>query len=81
MSIKHLGTNALPKLFSIKGSIDAKLSKWSWVPNHLTDKVMQMIAQVLPQHLPKRMLEYRNQYEHHLIIKMSDDGIYEAQSF
>ncbi|HBD03057.1 MULTISPECIES: D-lactate dehydrogenase [Psychrobacter] len=81
LSIKHLGTNALPKLFSIKGSIDAKLSKWSWVPNHLTDKVMQMIAQVLPQHLPKRMLEYRNQYEHHLIIKMSDDGIYEAQSF
>ncbi|WP_071003640.1 D-lactate dehydrogenase [Psychrobacter sp. AntiMn-1] len=81
LSIKHLGTNALPKLFSIKGSIVAKLSKWSWVPNHLTDKVMQMIAQVLPQHLPKRMLEYRNQYEHHLIIKMSDDGIYEAQSF
>ncbi len=81
LSIKHLGTNALPKLFSIKGSIDAKLSKWSWVPNHLTDKVMQMIAQLLPQHLPKRMLEYRNQYEHHLIIKMSDDGIYEAQSF
>lgn len=81
LSIKHLGTNALPKLFSIKGSIDAKLSKWSWVPNHLTDKVMQMIAQVLPQHLPKRMLEYRNQYEHHLIIKMSDEGIYEAQSF
>ena len=81
LSIKHLGTNALPKLFSIKGSIDAKLSKWSWVPNHLTDKVMQMIAQVLPQHLPKRMLEYRNQYEHHLIIKMSDEGIHEAQSF
>ena len=81
LSIKHLGTNALPKLFSIKGSIDAKLSKWSWVPNHLTDKVMQMIAQVLPQHLPKRMLGYRNQYEHHLIIKMSDEGIYEAQSF
>ena len=81
LSIKHLGTNALPKLFSIKGSIDAKLHKWSWLPNHLTDKVMQMIAQILPQHLPKRMLEYRNQYEHHLIIKMSDDGIYEAQSF
>lgn len=81
LSIKHLGTNALPKLFSIKGSIDAKLHKWSWLPNHLTDKVMQMIAQILPQHLPKRMLEYRNQYEHHLIIKMSDEGIYEAQSF
>ena len=81
LSIKHLGTNALPRLFSIKGSIDAKLSKWSWVPKHLTDKVMQMIAHVLPQHLPTRMLEYHNQYEHHLILKMSDEGIKEANAF
>jgi len=81
LSIKHLGTDALPKLFAIKGTIDAKLHKWSWLPNHLTDKLMQMTAQVLPQHLPKRMLEYRNQYEHHLMIKMSDAGIDEAAHF
>ena len=27
------------------------------------------------------MMEYRNQYEHHLIINMSDEGIAEAQDF
>ena len=81
LSIKHLGTNALPRLFSIKGAMDAKFHKWSWMPKHFTDKVMQFIANIFPKHLPKRMLEYRDQYEHHLILKMSDEGIAEAQDF
>lgn len=81
LSIKHLGTNALPRLFSIKGAMDAKFHKWSLMPKHFTDKVMQFIATLFPKHLPKRMMEYRNQYEHHLIIKMSDEGIAEAQDF
>lgn len=81
LSIKHLGTNALPRLFSIKGAIDAKLHKWSWMPKHFTDKVMQFVANIFPKHLPERMMEYRDKYEHHLIIKMSDEGITEAQDF
>lgn len=81
LSIKHLGTDALPRLFSIKGAIDAKFHKWSWMPKHFTDKVMQFIATLFPKHLPKRMIEYREQYEHHLILKMSDEGIAEAQDF
>ena len=81
LSIKHLGTNALPRLFSIKGAIDAKLNKWSWMPKHFTDKVMQFIGSIFPRHLPDRMLAYRDKYEHHLIIKMSDNGIAEAQNF
>lgn len=81
LSIKHLGTDALPRLFSIKGRIDSKLNKLLWVPKHFTDKAMQLIAKAFPQHLPKRMLEYRDKYEHHLIMKMSDGGIEEAQTF
>lgn len=81
LSIKHLGTDALPRLFSIKGRIDAKLKKWSWAPKHFTDKAMQLIAKIFPQHLPKRIRDYRDNYEHHLIIKMSDEGIEEAHTF
>ncbi|WP_204902191.1 D-lactate dehydrogenase [Psychrobacter sanguinis] len=81
LSIKHLGTDTLPRLFSIKGAIDAKLNKWSWMPKHFTDKVMQFIANIFPNYLPKRMTQYRNKYEHHLILKMSDAGIIEAQVF
>ena len=81
LSIKHLGTDALPRLFAIKGAIDAKFSKWSWMPKHFTDKVMQFVGNIFPKHLPERMMEYRDKYEHHLILKMSDDGIEEAQAF
>jgi len=42
---------------------------------------MQFTSKLFPAHLPNRMLEYRDQYEHHLILKMSDDGIDEASVF
>jgi len=36
---------------------------------------------VLPQHLPERLRDYHQRYEHHLILKMSDDGIQEATNY
>lgn len=81
LSIQHLGTDRLPKLFAIKGRIDAALNKMPFLPKYLTDRVMQFVSQLLPAHLPKRMLEFRDNYKHHLILKMSDDGISEAATY
>ncbi len=81
LSVLHLGTERLPRLFSIKGSIDAALSKLSWLPKSLTDKCMQFCSRLFPLHIPPRLLQYRKDYEHHLILKMSDEGIAEADTF
>lgn len=81
ISIERLGTDRLPKLFALKGRLDATLNKWPIVPKYLTDHVMQFTSKLFPAHLPNRMLEYRDRYEHHLILKMSDDGIDEASVF
>jgi D-lactate dehydrogenase len=81
LSVLHLGTERLPRLFSIKGSIDAALDKVSWLPKSLTDKCMQFCSRLFPQHIPPRLLQYRKDYEHHLILKMSDEGIAEADAF
>ncbi|MAJ71047.1 MAG: D-lactate dehydrogenase [Pseudomonadota bacterium] len=81
LSVKHLGTDRLPKMFALKGRIDALLNKVSFVPDFLTDRLMQGVSGLLREHLPDRMLEYREKYEHHLILKMSDEGIAEAQAF
>lgn len=81
LSVKHLGTDRLPKMFALKGRIDAVLNKVSWIPDFLTDRIMQGTAGLLREHLPDRMLAYREKYEHHLILKMSDEGIAEAQDF
>ena len=42
---------------------------------------MQFTASLFPSHLPKRMLDFREQYEHHLILKTSDTGIAEAKDY
>ncbi|WP_227731988.1 D-lactate dehydrogenase [Yersinia proxima] len=79
--INSMGTNNMPRFFTLKGKIDARLSKVPFLVDHLTDRVMQGFSQVLPNHLPKRIKSYRNRYEHHLMLKMSGEGITEAQQF
>ena len=81
LAVKHLGTGRLPKMFAAKGRIDALLNKQSWLPSFLSDRIMQSAARLFPNHLPDSLMQYRNQYEHHLILKMSDEGIEEADAF
>ena len=75
LSVLHLGTKRLPKLFAVKGRVDATLNKISWLPPYLSDRAMQFFSRLFPEHLPKRMRAYRKQYEHHLVLKLSNDSI------
>ncbi|CNE26425.1 D-lactate dehydrogenase [Yersinia kristensenii] len=79
--INNMGTNNMPRFFTLKGKIDARLNKVPFLIDHLTDRIMQGFSQVLPSHLPKRLKSYRSKYEHHLMLKMSGEGITEAQQF
>ena len=78
--IDKLGTDRLPLFFAIKGAVDARLRKIPFLGN-LTDRAMQFAARLWPRVLPARMTDFRDQYEHHLILKMKDDGIAEAASW
>ena len=79
--IKKFGTHWLPKLFALKAKVDRWAKKIDFLPNHLSDKMMQAISRVLPEHLPKKLWQYRDQYEHHLIVKMGGDGVQEARDY
>ena len=79
--IEKLGTNFLPTLFELKRKVDHISKKTSLLPNNLSDKLMQLFSKLLPNHLPKRIENYRELFEHHWIIEMSDDGIEEARIF
>ena len=81
LTIEKLGTDVMPKLFAVKGRTDATLNKLPVLPKYLSDRVMQGVSHLFPQHLPDRLLEFRDRYEHHLILKMSEGGIAEAQAF
>ena len=73
--IEKLGTNFLPTLFELKRKVDHLSKKTSLLPNNLSDKLMQFMSKFWPNHLPKRIEKYRELFEHHWIIEMSDDGL------
>ena len=79
--IHCLGTDYLPKMFALKASITGFLNKFTFLPKHIPDKLLQWLSQLWPQCLPKKMLDFRDRYEHHLILKMSDAGINEAKQY
>ena len=71
LMIHWLGTQRMPMLFGMKGALDARLQKFGLLPSNLLDRIMQRLSQLLPEALPKRMLQFRDAYEHHLILKVS----------
>ena len=81
LMIKYLGTDRLPMFFALKGIMDARLNKLPILPKYLTDHVMQVIAKIWPNILPERMRDFHKRYEHHLMLKMRDDGIEEAEAY
>ena len=81
LSIKHIGTKRLPKLYAIKSNLEYYLNKIPLVPKFLPDQILYYLSRLFPEHLPKRLIDYRNQYEHYLILDMSDEGIEEARKY
>ncbi|MCK7597688.1 D-lactate dehydrogenase [Microbulbifer sp. CAU 1566] len=79
--IEKLGTGRMPQFFSIKGRMDAWLEKRRFLPRFFSDRLLQKLSRLLPQHLPERMLAYREEYEHHLILKVADPGIESTQQW
>ena len=78
--IDKLGTDKLPMFFALKGAVDARLNKFA-LTRGFTDRFMQILARIAPKVLPKRLTDYRDRYEHHLILKMRDGGVTEARDY
>ncbi|MFD3285476.1 D-lactate dehydrogenase [Alteromonas macleodii] len=79
--ISKLGAKFIPKLFAFKRKFDAFTDKLGFLPNKMSDRVMQYMSYVFPNHLPTRMEEYRDKYQHHWILEMSNDGVDEAKAY
>ncbi len=81
LAIRHLGTARLPTLFAIKARLDAWSARWHILPRDLSDRLMQAAGRLFPAHLPKRMKEFRDKFEHHLLLRMSGAGLEEARAY
>ena len=81
VAIDKMGPSFIPKLFDIKRKVDLISEKFKFLPDNFSDRLMQFLSNFWPNHLPKRMEQYRDQYEHHWVIEMSEDGIDEANTY
>ena len=67
--IDQLGTARVPAAFALKSRIDGAFESIGL--RGVTDRVIQALVRRLPDHLPPRMTQFRDRYEHHLLLKVS----------
>ena len=79
--IDKLGTEFIPKLFALRRWADRIAKKVWFMPDKFTDLLMQALSHCWPNHLPRRMEEYRDRFEHHWVIEMAEGGIDEARTY
>ncbi|WP_116091686.1 D-lactate dehydrogenase [Sphingomonas crusticola] len=71
VAIQHLGTDRLPLLFGAKARVDAIAAKLRLGRHNISDRLLQIAARAFPRHLPRRLRDYRDRYEHHLMLKVT----------
>lgn len=81
LAVRHLGAKHLPAFFALKGRFDSLTARMPFLPRDLSDRVMQGVADLFPQHLPTRMRDYDERFQHHLILKMGGAGVEEARAY
>ncbi len=79
MFIEKFGTAKVPAAFAMKDKVDGYLEKMGM--KGLSDKVLQLITKFMPNHLPKRMNEFRDLYEHHLVIRIENQDVDQVEQF
>lgn len=76
LAIRHLGTDRIPALSRLKSRYDAVIG--GLVPRLCSDRVLQALSHLMPQHIPFRLRDFRNRFEHHLILTVADEAIEET---
>jgi D-lactate dehydrogenase len=79
--IKWLGTQRLPAAFRLKNRIDTLGRKLPLLPTPITDHLLQAVSRLIPSAIPKRLITWRDAYEHHLIIRVNGDMTEETERF
>ncbi|XPP26954.1 MAG: D-lactate dehydrogenase [Leucobacter sp.] len=68
IALKYMGSRALVKMFALKSWANSVFGKLPFFGPTFADTISQLVFGLLPKQLPKRMIEYRNRFEHHLLL-------------
>ncbi len=77
--IEHLGTARVPGAFALKSRVDGWCEALG-LPG-AADRLIQAVTGLLPRHLPERMYDFRERYEHHLLLRVGHAQVPEVELF
>lgn len=78
--IQWLGTRRIAGLFAFKSTLEALAARVPFLPENVIDRLSQAGSRLFPRHLPHRIRQFRDRYEHHLILKVREDAIAETRA-
>ncbi|MEM8494889.1 MAG: D-lactate dehydrogenase, partial [Planctomycetota bacterium] len=81
LSIKYLGTERLPKAYKLKAFSEHVLHQVPFLPKYIPDRMLNYASRLFPQHLPPRLRDFRDRFEHLLLLDAADDAIEETRSY
>lgn len=81
VGLKYAGSRQVRRLFALKSWANGVFAKLPFFGQTFADTIAQTAFGLLPQQLPKRMLDYRNRFEHHLIMEVGDAQRKETEEF
>lgn len=80
MFIRIFGTLNVPRAFAAKNWFDGLTERFG-LGKTISDHLLQFASRLLPEHLPKRLVDYRDSYPHHLMIRAGDACIAETRNY
>jgi D-lactate dehydrogenase len=81
VGLKYAGSSVLKRAFALKSWANGVFAKLPFFGETTADTISQHAFGLLPNMLPKRMVDYRNRFEHHLILVVGHEQAQETEAF
>ena len=81
VGMKYAGSRQLQRMFALKSWANGVFAKLPFFGQTFADTIAQTAFGLLPQQVPKRLLDYRDRFEHHLIMEVGGAEKAETEEF
>ena len=78
LAVRWLGTDRLPWLYAFRHRLAGLADRFRPLRAVNGTRLVRRFTQLLPDHLPPRLRAFRDRYEHHLLVKVTEEGLEEA---
>lgn len=81
MGLKYAGSQQVRQLFALKAWANGVFAKLPFFGQTTADTIAQKAFAILPDQIPQRLIDYRDRFEHHLIMEVGDGQREGTQKF